>query len=431
MRFTPRWWRARGPTTRMSSRRVMLRLNLGTVKGTFSLIHHAATGLYSWSRPPRTSIRRTSGTSAEISPRRFGLEFEDPGLGEGARRCNLRVAPKDPVQVSSAEHEGEIQDLVANGADESLGKRIGPCSPDRSLDHPGTLGDEHLIEGPRVLGVSIPDQERLWGKETRSVTLTWPFAILPTRHQTARVLWSIRYRLLCWLLRLLVRCGLDERGLETVVLRHQLKILRRGVRRVLFTTADRPSSQRRLGSCPGTGGRASWSARTRSRDGTDLMKRSSRRGSRPPGRPPLDPSIKRLVLRLGRENPRWGYLRIRGELLKLWIDVSATTIATVPRDGGLGPAPRRIGPTWTQFLRAQAYGLLSPGAASEEDSLEDLPSEPGAMSGNPGRAETDEPIHADPGAPKSAAVHQRPRVFLRTAAPSGGVHARDGPAIAA
>jgi hypothetical protein len=53
------------------------------------------------------------------------------------------------------------------------------------------------------------------------------------------MLWSVRYRLLCWLLRLLVRCGLDELDLENAVLRHQLKVLRRGERRVLFTTADR------------------------------------------------------------------------------------------------------------------------------------------------------------------------------------------------
>ncbi len=45
--------------------------------------------------------------------------------------------------------------------------------------------------------------------------------------------------------------------------------------------------------------------------------------------------------------------------MKLGIDVSATTIATVLRRSGLGPAPRRLGPTWTQFLRAQASGLLS------------------------------------------------------------------------
>ncbi len=98
----------------------------------------------------------------------------------------------------------------------------------------------------------------------------------------------------------------------------------------------------------------------------------------------------------GSENPRWGYLRIGGELLKLAIDVSATTIATVLREGGLGLAPRRIGPTWTQFLRLQAYGLLSPGAPSEKDSLEDLPSRPGAMSVDPDTAETDEPIRDEP-----------------------------------
>jgi len=73
---------------------------------------------------------------------------------------------------------------------------------------------------------------KVWGKETQSATPTWPFASRPTRHQTAQMLWSIRYRLLCWLLRMLVRCDLDELDLETVVLQHQLKVLRRGGRRV-------------------------------------------------------------------------------------------------------------------------------------------------------------------------------------------------------
>src|SRR6266545_460230 len=125
---------------------------------------------------------------------------------------------------------------------------------------------------------------------------------------------------------------------------------------------------------PGTGGRASWSVRTRWRDGTGTRRRV--RGSRRPSRPPLDPSIRHLILRLGRENPRWGYLRIRGELLKLGIDVSATTIATVLRQGGLGPAPRRIGPTWAQFLRLQASGLLSLGTPGAEEGPEDLASDP-------------------------------------------------------
>ncbi len=128
----------------------------------------------------------------------------------------------------------------------------------------------------------------------------------------------------------------------------------------------------------------------------ELSRRRPGPRSRRPGRPPLDPSIKSLILRLGRENPRWGYLRIRGELLKLGVDVSATTIATVLRRSGLGPAPRRIGPTWTQFLRLQAYGLLSPGAPSEEnegpEELLVVPHRP--LSDGP--ATGDEPIRAVP-----------------------------------
>jgi len=60
-----------------------------------------------------------------------------------------------------------------------------------------------------------------------------------------------------------------------------------------------------------------------------------------PGRPPLARETVELILRLAKDNPRWGYLRIRGELLKLGVRVSATSIRTVLRRHGLGPAPRR------------------------------------------------------------------------------------------
>jgi putative transposase len=59
-----------------------------------------------------------------------------------------------------------------------------------------------------------------------------------------------------------------------------------------------------------------------------------------------------------RESPM-GCVRICGELRKLGIRVGATTIRTLPRRHGLGPAPRRSGPTWTQFLRAQAEGIVA------------------------------------------------------------------------
>jgi len=52
-------------------------------------------------------------------------------------------------------------------------------------------------------------------------------------------------------------------------------------------------------------------------------------------------------------------VRIKGELQGLGIIVSTTTIRTILRRAGLGPAPRRDGPTWHQFLSAQAKGIVA------------------------------------------------------------------------
>ncbi len=57
--------------------------------------------------------------------------------------------------------------------------------------------------------------------------------------------------------------------------------------------------------------------------------------------------------------PRWGYLRIVGECRKLGLTVSATTVRKVLRRHRLGPAPRTTGPSWSEFLRAQAAGTLA------------------------------------------------------------------------
>ena len=65
-----------------------------------------------------------------------------------------------------------------------------------------------------------------------------------------------------------------------------------------------------------------------------------------------------LIVRLGRENHSWGCVRVRGELAKLGIRVAATSVRRVLRRHGLGPAPRR-GPSWTEFLKAQAKGILA------------------------------------------------------------------------
>jgi putative transposase len=65
-----------------------------------------------------------------------------------------------------------------------------------------------------------------------------------------------------------------------------------------------------------------------------------------------------LIVRLGRENRRWGCVRIQGELRKLGMRVSASSIRRVLRRHGLGPAPRS-GPTWSEFLRSQVQSVLA------------------------------------------------------------------------
>jgi hypothetical protein len=66
-----------------------------------------------------------------------------------------------------------------------------------------------------------------------------------------------------------------------------------------------------------------------------------------------------LVLRLARENPRWGYLRIVRECRKLGIRVCATSVRGILRRRHLCPATRRGGPTWTQFLCIQGKGVIA------------------------------------------------------------------------
>ena len=77
------------------------------------------------------------------------------------------------------------------------------------------------------------------------------------------------------------------------------------------------------------------------------------------GRPPLDQEVQQLIVRLARENPRWGYQRIKGELQRLGMRVSATAIRSTLRRHGLEPAPRRAGSSWPAFLRQQAAGIVA------------------------------------------------------------------------
>ena len=150
------------------------------------------------------------------------------------------------------------------------------------------------------------------------------------------------------------------KDVEIAVLRHQLQVLRRRVKRPEFRPADRAVLAALSGALP----RRRWSnflvtPDTILRWHRRLVTRKWTHASPGGGRPPLADQMVALILRLAQENPRWGYRRIQGELKKLGIRVAATSIRTVLLRNGLRPAPRRASVTWRAFLRAQASGILA------------------------------------------------------------------------
>jgi transposase InsO family protein len=172
--------------------------------------------------------------------------------------------------------------------------------------------------------------------------------------------WSLCYLALRCLLQLALLRPLSEefKELEIVVLRHELAVLRPGT-----TPAAEPDR-------PGAVGRGEPAAAAlalelvpREADDADALAPTP---GRPPldydsrrGRPSVDAEIRALVLRLARENPRWGYQRIVGEINGLGLQVSATTVRKILRQAGLGPAGRRGGISWRAFLRRQARSMLA------------------------------------------------------------------------
>ncbi|YCK35213.1 hypothetical protein ACNF49_14330 [Actinomadura sp. ATCC 39365] len=78
-----------------------------------------------------------------------------------------------------------------------------------------------------------------------------------------------------------------------------------------------------------------------------------------PGRPRTRQPVKRLIVRMARENPTWGHRRIQGELARMGHPIAASTVWEILHTAGIDPAPRRAGPTWRQFLTAQAHAIVA------------------------------------------------------------------------
>jgi putative transposase len=179
-----------------------------------------------------------------------------------------------------------------------------------------------------------------------------------------RVLLKIIYglvRRLFSLAALMFRCD-SAKDAELLVLRHENAVLRRHAGRVRYEPADRLwfAALARLiprncwpGIFPVTPVTLlSWHRKL-------AASKYDTSNRRKPGRPPTVPSIARIIVRLAKENPLWGYRRIHGEITKLGVTVAQSTVWEILRNAGIDPAPRRAGATWRQFLCAQASGILA------------------------------------------------------------------------
>jgi putative transposase len=151
-----------------------------------------------------------------------------------------------------------------------------------------------------------------------------------------------------------------SKELEIVVLRHEVTVLRRQVSRPALRPADRAFLAAASRLLPRERWRVffvapetllAWHRRIVARRWTYPGRR--------PGRPRGDREVRELILRLARENPRWGYRRITGELIGLGVKVSASSVRNVLVGAGIGPAGQRGGVSWREFIRGQAQSMIA------------------------------------------------------------------------
>ena len=152
----------------------------------------------------------------------------------------------------------------------------------------------------------------------------------------------------------------DDKDVEIAVLRHQLAVIRRQVARPRYSPIDRAVLATLSRLLP----RERWNAfvvtpATLLRWHREFVAHHWTYPRTGRSHNALGLGVVELFVRLARENPRWGYLRIVGECRKLGVTVSATSARNVLRRHRLKPAPHRSGPSWSEFLRAQAAGTLA------------------------------------------------------------------------
>ena len=82
--------------------------------------------------------------------------------------------------------------------------------------------------------------------------------------------------------------------------------------------------------------------------------------NRSPGRPPTAKDIRELIVRVARENPTWGYTRLRGALKNLGHELGRNTIKRVLAEHGIAPAPERgKSMSWSTFIKAHGGAIAA------------------------------------------------------------------------
>ena len=148
--------------------------------------------------------------------------------------------------------------------------------------------------------------------------------------------------------------------IEILVLRHQLAVLQRRTPRPRISWTDRAVIAALARPLPARRRRGFLiTPATILRWHRQLVRRRWTTPSTRPGRPAIPAGVRALIVRLATENPTWGYRRVHGELAGLGYQIGASTVWKILTAAGIDPVPRRAGPTWPQFLRAQAHGILA------------------------------------------------------------------------